>query len=291
MNKISEADLIINKDGSIYHLNLVPDDLADTVITVGDQDRVGKITRMFNKVHLKKSNREFVTHTGELNGKLISVISTGIGTDNIDIVMNELDALVNIDFATRTVKENQKSLDIIRVGSSGSMQPDLDTGTLLISEFGIGLDGLLLYYDYKMNKKEVALHDSFKSFCDRALKLPMNFYTAMADETLVSRFSDTFVKGITVTCPGFYAPQGRKVRAHNPNTDYLDTLSNFSTGQLRTTNFEMETAGIYGLGSVLGHRCLSCNVLIANRKTGKFSQDPQKDIEKLIDAVMEKIIM
>jgi uridine phosphorylase len=290
MKKILETDLILNKDGSVYHLNLIPDDIAETIITVGDQDRVTKISNLFDKTLLKKRNREFVTHTGELNGKLLTVLSTGIGTDNIDIVLNELDALVNIDLETYSVKENKKSLDIIRVGTSGSMQKNIEIGSNLISEYAIGLDGLLLFYDKINLPLEALLASSFKSYCDENLKLPMNFYVSKANEDLVNKFASSFQKGITITCPGFYAPQGRQLRAANPNPDYLDRLANFNFQELQATNFEMETSGIYGLGSLLGHKCVSCNVILANRITGKFAKNPEQEINNLINNVLGKIV-
>ncbi len=290
MSKIIESDLILNKDGSVYHLNLEPSDISETIITVGDQDRVSKISNLFDKIFLKKANREFVTHTGELNGKLLTVISTGIGTDNIDIVLNELDALVNINLKTRTVNQIKKSLNIIRVGTSGSMQSNIPVGSLLLSEYAIGLDGLLLYYQQTQNPKEEALNQQFRKYCDQNLKLPMNYYVGKADSELIALFDNQFLKGITVTCPGFYAPQGRQVRAHNPNPDFLNSLSRFKFDGLNTTNFEMETAGIYGLGNTLGHRCLSCNAIVANRVNGEFSSQPEKVIEELIDKVLDTVV-
>jgi uridine phosphorylase len=287
MKRIAETDLILNKDGSVYHLNLKPDDVADLVFTVGDPERVSKISRKFDKIFIQKSNREFVTHTGELNGQNVTVISTGIGTDNIDIVLNELDALANIDFETRMVRPKLKSLEIIRLGTSGSMQIDIQNGTLITSAFSIGLDGLLLYYQQHLTGIEMEFKNYFLNYCNENLHLPMNFYVASADKTLIEQFNKDFKQGITITCPGFYAPQGRQVRALNPDLQFLENLSNFSWNNMKATNFEMETSGIYGLGSILGHKCLSCNVILANRKTGKFSNNPEKEVEKLIDKVLQ----
>lgn len=287
---ISASDMILNKDGSIYHLNLRPQDIANTIITVGDPERVAKISSKFDKINFRMSNREFVTHTGELDGKQLTVLSTGIGTDNIDIVLNELDALVNVDFESRTVKANHTSLDIIRIGTTGGMQSDIETGSLVLTEFAIGLDGLLLFYDQHLDETELELDQAFRAYCDQNLKLPLNYYVTKADKSLLAYFPKDFTKGITITCPGFYAPQGRQVRALNPNKEFLDQISGFSFKNLRTTNFEMESAGIYGLGTILGHRCLSASVIIANRKKGLFSENPKKDVEKLIDTVFETII-
>lgn len=289
MEKIKDSDLILNKDGSVYHLNLLPGDIANTIITVGDQERVSKISALFDRILFKKSNREFVTHTGELGGKLLTVISTGIGTDNIDIVINELDALVNIDLYEKTIKPVNTALDIIRIGTSGSMQESIPVGSLLISSFAIGLDGLLMYYKQIPNQAETALAQKFQEFCDANLKLPMNYYITQDSPELDRLFGNEFFRGITVTCPGFYAPQGRKVRALNPNPDFLTKISEFNFEGFRTTNFEMETSGIYGLGRILGHRCISTNAIVANRKTGKFSDQPEKDIQKLIETVLGTI--
>lgn len=290
MKTISASDLILNNDGSIYHLNLRPQDIAKTIITVGDPERVSKISSKFDKISFKTSNREFVTHTGELGCKQLTVLSTGIGTDNIDIVLNELDALVNVDFDSRTVKANHTALDIIRIGTTGGMQSDIETGTFVLSEFAIGLDGLLLFYEQKLNETEIDLDQAFRTYCDQNLKLPLNYYVTSADKSLLQFFPKDFMKGITITCPGFYAPQGRQVRALNPNKEFLSQISEFSFNNTRTINFEMESAGIYGLGTILGHRCLSASVIIANRKKGLFSESPKNDVQNLIDTVLETII-
>ncbi len=288
-NFIPDSELIINPDGSIYHLNLRPEQLAETIITVGDPDRVSKVTKHFDRIDEKVQKREFVTHTGELNGKRISVISTGIGTDNIDIVFNELDALVNIDFSTRRIKENLTSLDIVRVGTSGCMQEDIPVDTFLFSAFGIGLDGLIPYYDYKENEAESQLNEAFHNTLSAQLNLPLPVYFAQGSERLLQQIGHGFLHGMTVTCPGFYAPQGRQLRAKVPNQTFLNTLSSFSHNGTAITNFEMETAGIYGMSRLLGHYALSCNALLANRKTNVFSKDPGKITNELIALVLDRL--
>jgi len=240
-NKISEADLIINQDGTIYHLSLLPEDLAQTVITVGDPDRVSEVSKHFDSIELKKGKREFITHTGYLDKKRITVISTGIGTDNIDIVFNELDALVNIDFEKREVKKELTSLDIIRIGTSGAIQPDIPMGTILASSFGLGLDALMQYYINELSGDEHSILDAFKSRFSHIKGITP--YLTAADNVLLNTIGSDMEKGITVTAPGFYAPQGRQVRAKNAIPDFINLLNNFQHSNYRITNLEMETAG------------------------------------------------
>ncbi len=287
MKAISETDLILNADGSVYHLNLLPEDLASSVITVGDPDRVGEVSRHFDTVELKKGKREFITHTGYLGKKRISVVSTGIGTDNIDIVLNELDALVNIDFKTRQVKEQLTSLDIIRIGTSGTIQADIPIDSILVSEFALGLDALMGYYRYENNTAEQDLltailtqQPAFKS---------LNPYLASAGSDLLNRISKGLPKGITVTAPGFYAPQGRQVRYTNSLPDLIKHLNSFKKDAYRITNLEMETAGIYGLAKVLGHQALSVNAILASRVKFEFSKNPQKIVDQTIELVLGRI--
>jgi uridine phosphorylase len=287
MTKISEADLIINPDGSIYHLNLLPEDIADTVITVGDLDRVGEISKHFDSIEVKKGKREFITHTGYLGKKRITVLSTGIGTDNIDIVFNELDALVNIDFKTREVKNELKSLNIIRVGTSGAIQPDLPMGTILASSFGLGFDALMNYYIHPIGGDEHSLLDSIKSHFSHIKNI--NPYLTAADEHLLSTIGEGMEKGITITAPGFYAPQGRQVRAKNAVPNFIGQLNSFKQGNYRITNLEMETAGIYALAKALGHKALSVNAILASRVKFEFSSNPEKIVEKAIKMVLEKL--
>jgi len=288
MNRISETDLILNTDGSVYHLNLLPEDVADTVITVGDQDRVPEVTKYFDHIEVKKGKREFVTHTGRISNKRITVISTGIGTDNIDIVLNELDALVNIDFETREVKQHLKSLDIIRIGTSGAIQSDIAVDTLLVSTAAFGLDSLMHYYEQQLNGDEQFLLREL----EMALPLSYRFkpYIASASEQLLYTLGEGLQKGITISAPGFYSPQGREVRAISKTPQLMDILQQFNVNNNRITNLEMETAGIYGLAGALGHNALSFNVILANRVSQIFSKEPLKVMDNFIKEVLERLI-
>ncbi|MCF4101600.1 nucleoside phosphorylase [Gillisia sp. M10.2A] len=285
---LKASEFIQNKDGSVYHLNLLPEHLAPTVITVGDPDRVQNVTKYFEKVEFSIHKREFHTQTGYYKGKRISVISTGIGTDNIDIVFNELDALVNIDFTTRTVKKDLTSLDIIRIGTSGSIHADIPVDAFLISEAAIGFDSLLHFYD------SAPIQD--KDF-SKALVSHLNWpsqnglpYFVQGDTDLASKFKDGFHKGITLTNCGFYGPQGRILRLPVGIPGLNDKLASFEYKGKKITNLEMETAGIYGLSKLLGHRALSANAIIANRATGDFSNNPKETVDRLIQTTLERII-
>lgn len=287
MKKLLSSDLVINEDGSIYHLNLLPEDVAETVITVGDPDRVSEITKYFDAIELKKGKREFITHTGRLGNKRITVLSTGIGTDNIDIVINELDALVNIDFETRTVKENLTSLNIIRIGTSGAVQPDIPMGTILASSFGLGFDALMNYYLQELSGEEHNLLDAIKIHFSAVQN--MHPYLTAADPALLNTIGKDFVHGITATAPGFYAPQGRQLRAKNAVPNFIDMISTFKQGSDRITNLEMETAGIYALSKALGHKALSINAILASRVSFEFSKNPQKIVENAIKIILERL--
>ena len=287
MKKISETDLIINKDGSIYHLNLLPEDIADTIITVGDPDRVSEVSKYFDSIDLKKGKREFITHTGYVGNKRITVISTGIGTDNIDIVLNELDALVNIDFNTRIVKDELKSLKIIRIGTSGSVQTDIPMGSLVVSEFAMGMDALMNYYIQHISGEEHLLLDALKSHFQHLKGISP--YLAAADKKLLEVVGKDLHRGITVTLPGFYGPQGREVRAKNAVPDLINLFSSFSSGKYRISNLEMETAGIYALAAALGHKALSINAILASRVESEFSSNPGKIIDKAIQLVLSRL--
>lgn len=287
MKPIAESELILNKDGSVYHLHLLPDDLADTVITVGDPDRVARVSRYFDMIELKKSKREFVTHTGTINGKRITVMSSGISTDNIDIVLNELDALVNIDLKTRLPKTQLKKLNIIRIGTSGAIQADIPIDSLLVSKAAFGLDTLMHYYKRNINKPEQQLLDTL----NQALPKDGGFvpYIASADTGLLAELGHDILQGITFTAPGFYAPQGREVRAHSAHPEFMNALQQFKLNGQRITNLEMETAGIYGLSAVLGHRAISFNVILANRSTQTFSKQPEKIVDNYIRQLLNII--
>ncbi|MGV3684954.1 MAG: nucleoside phosphorylase [Daejeonella sp.] len=287
MKKISETDLIINPDGSVYHLNLLPGDVAETVITVGDPDRVASVSKHFDRIELKRGKREFITHTGYIGPKRISVISTGIGTDNIDIVLNELDAVVNVDFDTRIVNSELKSLKIIRIGTSGAIQEDIPVGTIMISEFGLGLDALMSYYaadstaDIRNLLEKVQNH--FKYIRG------INPYITAADKGLLEIIGKGLPKGITVTTPGFYAPQGRDVRARNLVPAFINDLRSFRSGHHRITNLEMETAGIYALANALGHKALSVNAILASRVKFEFSNNAAAVIDETIQLVLSRL--
>ena len=288
MLRIAESELIINERGAVYHLDTRPEELADTIITVGDPDRVTVVSKYFDKIEHKNQHREFVTHTGWLEGKRISVVSTGIGTDNIDIVLNELDALVNIDFETRTIKPQLTSLNIIRIGTSGSLQKDIPVDSCVASTHGLGIDNLLNFYRLEHNDQDKQLLHSFIT----QTQLNNNFsqpYISGAGSALLKHFVTGFHPGITVTCPGFYGPQGRILRLGLSNPNLVDNLTTFSFGQHRISNFEMETAGIYGLGKLLGHQCLSLSAIVANRVEKKFSKDAAKTLDNLIITTLERI--
>ncbi len=284
---IAASELILNEDGSIYHLNLKPDEIADTIITVGDQVRVAEVSKYFDKIHLKKACREFHTHTGELDGKMLSVISTGIGTDNIDIVFNELDALVNIDFETKEIKKVKKELKFIRIGTSGCLQKDIPLDSFLFSKAAVGLDALAAYYqDFKQSE---SFDFNWQAFLgEHGLKLPFSYFVE-ADKTLHHHFLGDHHNGLTLTCPGFYGPQGRSLRLKSKLTGLLEIINQFSLEGIRPANFEMETAGIYLLSKLLGHKAVSCNVLLANRITGEFSKQPKQAVQRLIEHCLSKI--
>lgn len=285
--KIAKSDLIINPDGSIYHLNLLPGDVADHVITVGDPDRVGEVSKYFDKIELKKGKREFITHTGYVGKKRVTVLSTGIGTDNIDIVFNELDALVNIDFDTREIKKHLTSLNIIRVGTSGTVQPDIPVGTILASSYGLGMDALMNYYYHELTGDERSLMDDLKAHFGHLKNI--NPYLTAANDSLLNTIGKNMHHGITITAPGFYAPQGRMVRAKNSIPDFISLINSFNSNQHRITNLEMETAGIYALAKVLGHKALSVNAILASRVKFEFSSNPNKVVEDAIKMVLERI--
>lgn len=287
--QLSAADLIVNPDGSIYHLNLLPEDVAGTIITVGDPDRVPEISKHFDSIELRKGGREFITHTGYLGKKRISIVSTGIGTDNIDIVINELDALVNVDFKTRQVKNESEltSLNIIRIGTSGAIQDDVPMGTILASSFGIGMDALMNYYIHELSGDEHSLLDGIKMHFSHLKGI--NPYITAADKGLLNTIAAEMEKGITVTAPGFYAPQGRQVRAKNAIPNLIPHLNSFRHAGYRITNLEMETAGIYALAKVLGHKALSVNAILASRVNFQFSKEPAKVISKAIKMVLDKL--
>jgi uridine phosphorylase len=281
MSRIAESELIINNRGAIYHLDCIPTEIATNIITVGDPDRVKEVSKHFDKIECKNQHREFVTHTGYIGNKRISCISTGIGTDNIDIVLNELDALVNIDFTTRQIKEQLTHLNIIRIGTSGSLQKNIPVDSFVASSHGLGIDNLLNFYLLQNNNEEEQLVQQFITQTQLHNKFA-HPYISSASGFLLKHFVTGFHQGITVTCPGFYGPQGRVLRMGLANAALIDNLTTFSFGNHRISNFEMETAGIYGLSKILGHHCLSLNAIVANRITKEFSKEANAAVENLI---------
>ena len=283
--RIPESELIINPDGSIYHLNLKPEDLASTVIAVGDPDRVEKVSQYFDSIEFKTSKREFVAHTGHYKGKRITAISTGMGTDNIEIFMTELDALVNVDFKTRLPKEQHTSLDIIRVGTSGSMQKDIPAGSHLASAYGIGLDTLMAFYatEYTDLEKNVA------KTVQQSLNLPFLPYCIEGSQKLLKLLGDGLIVGNTATCPGFFGPQGREVRVKPAIPDIIEKLASVNVDGFKITNFEMETSGYYAMGRLLGHEVLSLNAIVANRITQEFADNSYEIVDDLIKYTLKKV--
>jgi uridine phosphorylase len=278
---IKSSELILNPDGSVYHLNLKPENIAHDIIFVGDQNRVEKITQNFDRIEFSTQKREFKTQTGIYKGKRITVMSTGIGPDNIDIVMNELDALVNIDLKTKTPKDTLTSLNIIRIGTSGSLQPNIACDSFVMNTFGLGVDNMLRSYliDDITNKE---LEDAFIKHTDWDNKKGRPYAIACSSKLEKIIESDQMFKGITATAGGFYGPQGRVLRLNIQDDTLNSKMDTFEFENNKITNLEMETAAIYGLGKLLSHECLSLNAIIANRALGTFSDDPYKAVDQLI---------
>ena len=287
--QIPPSELILNPDGSIYHLNLRPEQVAQTIILVGDPDRVLRVSRHFDAVEHRVQKREFVTHTGRVGSQRLSVVSTGIGTDNIDIVLNELDALVNIDLENRRVKPELTTLDFVRIGTSGSMSRDVGVDEFLISEMAIGLESLLHFYPHQLSEREENLQHRFLEFAEKQ-GVKLNCYTAGANLELVEILAAGQKRGITLTSPGFYGPQGRTLRLGSIlGKAFFDQCAAFSFEGLHLTNFEMESSGIFALARLLGHRAVSCNAIIANRVKNEFSQQPKVTVNRLIEWVLERL--
>jgi len=288
MSPIPSSELILNERGAIYHLDLRPEEIAPTIILVGDPGRVAKVSEKFDRVEIKRQHREFVTHTGYIGDKQLTVLSTGIGPDNIDIALNELDALANIDFENRTIKPSFTPFQFIRFGTSGSLQADIPVDSFVVSTHGIGLDNLLNYYSYEKSADESAIEKAFIEQTGLNIKITIP-YVFKGSELLLKKFNKEFHKGMTVTCPGFYGPQGRILRLPLQAPGLINKLTEFSFLNHRITNFEMETSAIYGLGRLMGHECMSVNVIIANRVIKEFSKDNQKAVEKLIVKALEAL--
>jgi len=285
---LKNADLLINPDGSIYHLALRPEQIADTVIIVGDPDRVSEISQHFDSIECRISNREFITHTGALKGKRLSVLSTGIGTDNIDIVVNELDALANIDLSTREVKPDHHALTIIRLGTSGAIQPDIPVGAFALSSYGLGLDNLMHFYANGKDTLDLPMADAFIKHTGWNGNLSKPYFVKGSEE-LMKKFEPGTVKGITATAPGFYGPQGRILRIGLADPELNEKIRSFRYHGERIINFEMETSALYGLGQLLGHHVMTVCALIANRATNETSPDHKTLIRKLIEFVLERL--
>jgi uridine phosphorylase len=290
MSRIADSELILNPDGSIYHLNLKPENIADTVIFVGDQNRVPKVAKHFDSIEFETQKREFRTITGTYKGKRLSVISTGIGPDNIDIVMNELDAIVNIDLETRTIKKEHTSLTIVRIGTSGSLQKDIPVDDFVLAQYGLGFDGMLWAYDCD-DVLETELADAFAEHTNwnKRKSYP---YIVQNDVELGNKLAGgtKLHQGITGTAGGFFGPQGRILRLALQDKGLNNKIDSFNYKGIRVTNLEMETSAIYGLSKLLGHKACSMNCIIANRANGTFSKDPYKSVEELIKYTLDKLV-
>jgi len=287
MAKITDTDLILNEDGSVYHLNLLPKHISDTIITVGDPSRVYRVSQYFDDVEFEMNQREFITHVGTFNGKKITVISTGIGTDNIEIFFTELDALLNIDLKTREPKSRRKKIKVIRIGTSGALQEDIPLGSHLVTDYAVGLDNIMAFYDLKMDDFEQQIAQDIQ----KNTSLPFVPYVVRGSESLRELIGDDMITGNTVTTPGFYAPQGREIRIPIKFPKLLEELNYYhnKSSDFWLTNFEMETAGYYAMARLLGHEAISVNAIIANRVKNKFSKDPNKVIDSLIKKVLDRI--
>ncbi|MCX8081320.1 MAG: nucleoside phosphorylase [Bacteroidia bacterium] len=285
----ADTELILSPEGRVYHINLLAEDIADDVILVGDPNRVKQISKHFSKIEFQTEHREFITHTGFYKNKRITVISTGIGTDNIDIVVNELDAAVNINPSTRELNSAVRKLRLYRLGTSGSLQPDIPVDSFVASTHGIGTDGLLNFYNNSSHYTNTELEKAFIEHMQWKQPLPYPYIVA-GSEKLLKVFSGPDIhKGITITAPGFYAPQGRSLRLSPQISDYNERLSSFRFNGHRITNFEMETSALYGLGAMLGHECLTVCVIIGSRFTKEFSKDYKKSVEELIAFSLDRI--
>ncbi|MCF8235766.1 MAG: nucleoside phosphorylase [Bacteroidales bacterium] len=288
MEKIKESQLIINPDGTIYHLKLKPEDIAETILLVGDPGRVKQISKHFDKIELRATNREIMTHTGRFRGERLTVISTGIGPDNMDIVINELDALANIDFKNRRIREDKKSLNLIRIGTSGTIQPDIPVDTFGIAEYGMGLDNIPSFYkaDESVFVREIEKEFVKQSGWPQDLPHP---YVIRGDDELFNLLSEGMITGITLTAPGFYGAQGRELRIPPKYPGLNEAIAKFSMNGLRLINYEMETSALYFLGRMLGHKVMTVCAVIANRAREEYTRNPQKTINELIVNVLDRV--
>ncbi len=284
---IESSELILNKDGSIYHLNLRPEHLANKIILAGDPGRIALISSFFDEIEYQISNREFITHTGYYRGTRISAIATGIGTDNIDIVINELDALVNVDLEHRVEKETHQALDIVRIGTCGSINESVPSDEVVASQYAFGLDGLLNFYAFEMDEQEQGVFQQIIEQCNWPKRLNSP-YLIKGDESLFNRMSKNTHRGITITAPGFYAPQGRSIRLNPFDPDLNERLRQFNLDGLQFINYEMETSALYGLSKLLGHNACTLCAVVANRYAKSFSKNYKPTIEKIILNVLEQ---
>jgi len=288
MNRIADSELILNPDGSVYHLNLKPENIAHTIIFVGDQNRVPKITKYFDSIEFETQKREFRTITGVYKGNRMSVISTGIGPDNIDIVINELDALVNIDLETRTIKKEHTQLNIVRIGTSGSLQKDIPVDSFVLAKYGLGFDGMLLSYDCD-HVLEADFENAFIKHTNWSDRKSRPYIVKNSSALEKKLLSDKVFSGVTATAGGFYGPQGRVLRLAIQDPELNSKIDNFEYKGVKITNLEMETSAIYGLSKLLGHNACSMNAIIENRAKGTFSKDPYKPVEKQRIYTIEKL--
>tara|TARA_Y100000385_G_scaffold251419_1_gene274135 strand:- start:508 stop:1398 length:891 start_codon:yes stop_codon:yes gene_type:complete len=285
---IPSTELIITEEGRIYHLDLKPDEIGQTILLVGDQERVPTISKYFDRIEFKRSKREFVTHTGLINNKRVSVISTGIGCDNIDIVINELDALVNINFEKKSIKRKHTSLEIIRIGTCGALQNEIPVDTFVLSSFGLGFDGLLSFYKPVFEQEEKALQKAFlqQTPWPNDANIP---YFVKGSELLANKIGEGMFNGITATANGFYGPQGRTLRLNTRVPDMNEFLKRFEYKNHKILNFEMETSALYGLSALLGHHSCTVCAVIGNRFTNTFSEDYKQTVAKLVQKVLKRI--
>ncbi len=289
MEQIKSSELILNNDGSIFHLHLKPENISDTIILVGDQDRVAVISKYFDNIDFKVQNREFTTHTGTYKGKRITVTSTGIGTDNIDIVLTELDAITNIDIKTRTIKKEHKSLNFIRIGTSGALQGDIPVDTPVISKMAIGFDGLLNFY---AGRNEVSNLDIEKAFIKHMNwnKLLAKPYFVDSSEKLFNKIGKGMRSGLTISAPGFYGPQGRVLRLPIADPEINNKITAFRYNDMKITNYEMESSAIFGLSKLLGHNAVTVCNIIANRIRGEYSSNYKIAVEQLIKTILDRLV-
>lgn len=285
---VGEAELILNEHGGIYHLGIEPGEVASKIIVVGDPDRVETISMRFDAVETKRRAREFAVHTGRLNGQKITVLSTGIGVDNIDIVLNELDAAVNMDFASRSPKKELQALEIIRVGTSGALRPDIEIGSFVASKYAFGMDSVPFHYDLEMEEDVKELIAAFSEQMSWVAPYPA-LYGAKGKSELLKNIAHDMTQGITLTANGFYGPQGRNLRLPLRNPSIIRDLNTFEYKGEQMSNFEMECAGLYALGGALGHKMLTCCAILANRYQNRFVDKPQVVVNRLIDVVLERL--